>query len=305
VIGPFGAAAAAGRLLRFDGDTMARAYGLAGSQSAGTFAAWGTPTVKFHQCRGALSGLMAALLAQQGFVATREFLTASDGGLFNSYTNGGRPDAAVAGLGERWELEQIALRAWPSASNTQGLITAMFDLIEKHGVRAADVRRVRLRTSKTTHDMHGGFARYAGKFDALLSAHYAVAVILHEGALTLAEFEPDRYNDPKLKQFAAEKVDVVADPALAGPQAVVEAEMANGETLRVRCDAPRGSPENRLTRPQIEAKFRVYAKARLARERVEEVVATVAGLEKLDSVRTLMQMLRCDGAAGARHAARA
>src|SRR5262245_31077407 len=56
VLGPFGAAAAVGRLRRFDAETMARAFGLAGSQAAGTFAAWGTPTVKFHQCRGALSG---------------------------------------------------------------------------------------------------------------------------------------------------------------------------------------------------------------------------------------------------------
>jgi len=55
IFGPFGAAAAVGSLLKFDAETMARAFGLAGSQAAGTFAAWGTPTVKFHQCRGALS----------------------------------------------------------------------------------------------------------------------------------------------------------------------------------------------------------------------------------------------------------
>src|SRR5215470_1688944 len=76
IIGPFGAAAAIGRLLKFDPGTMARAFGLAGSQAAGTFAAWGTPTVKFHQCRGAVSGLLAALLAHQDFVATQEFLSA-------------------------------------------------------------------------------------------------------------------------------------------------------------------------------------------------------------------------------------
>ncbi len=89
VIGPFGAAAAAGRLRGFSAATMARAFGLAGSQAAGTFAAWGTPTVKFHQCRGALSGLMAALLAEQNFLATSEFLTAPDGGLYNTYSDGG------------------------------------------------------------------------------------------------------------------------------------------------------------------------------------------------------------------------
>jgi 2-methylcitrate dehydratase PrpD len=121
ILGPFGAAAAVGRLLGFDADAMARAFGLAGSQAAGTFAAWGTPTVKFHQCRGALSGLMAALLAEQEFIATREFLTAPDGGLYHSYVSVSHPDRAVADLGGRWELEQIALRLWPGASSIQGV----------------------------------------------------------------------------------------------------------------------------------------------------------------------------------------
>src|SRR6185436_8144790 len=139
IIGPFGGAAAVGRLLGFDADTMARAYGLAGSQAGGTFAAWGTPTVKFHQCRGALSGLMAALLAREQFVATREFLTARDGGLYNTYSNGGTPEAAVARLGARWELEQIALRLWPCASGIQGVVTALFELVEEHGIGFGEV----------------------------------------------------------------------------------------------------------------------------------------------------------------------
>src|SRR5579885_2139512 len=42
VIGPFGAAASVARLRGLDGAATARAFGLAGSQSAGTFAAWGT-----------------------------------------------------------------------------------------------------------------------------------------------------------------------------------------------------------------------------------------------------------------------
>ena len=205
VIGPFGAAAAVGRLLKLDAERMAKAFGLAGSQAAGTFAAWGTPTVKFHQCRGALSGLMAALLAQQDFLATREFLTAKDGGLYNTYSNGGKPDAATEGLGERWELEQIALRLWPSASTIQGFITAMFDLVEEHRVAAERVRKIRVSLSQTAYDLHGHFERYKSKFDALLSTHYAAAVILHDRELTLAQFEPARYNDPKLKSFAADK----------------------------------------------------------------------------------------------------
>ncbi|MBI4195969.1 MAG: MmgE/PrpD family protein [Betaproteobacteria bacterium] len=292
VIGPFGAAAAAGRLLGFDADTMATALGLAGSQAAGTFAAWGTPTVKFHQCRGALSGVMAALLAQQKFVATREFLTAADGGLYNTYSNGGRPEAAVAELGRRWELEQIGLRLWPSASTIQGVVTAMFDLLERHDVASDRVRKLRVSLGKTGFDMHGIFPRYKGKFEALLSIHYAAAAILHDRALTLAQFEPARYNDSKLARFAAERVEVILDPALSGVQSVVEAEMTDGSTLAVRCDHPRGAPENPLTRARVEDKFRTYAGARLANSRVEEIVGAVSRLEEAGSVRKLMESLR-------------
>ena len=294
IIGPFGAAAAVGRLVGFDADTMARAYGLAGSQAAGTFAAWGTPTVKFHQCRGALSGLMAALLAQQQFVATREFLTAKDGGLYNTYSNGGKPEAAVADLGKRWELEQIALRLWPCASGIQGVVTAMFELIEKHGVGFGDVKKVNVRLSKTIFDMHGIFPRYKGKFEALLSIHYVVGVVLDDRTLTLAQFEPARYDDPKLKNFAAEKVEVKLDPALTGVQAVVEAETTGGRTLSVRCEHSKGSPENPLTRGQIEDKFRIYAKGRIPAQQIEEVIATVARLEELKSTRRLMDILRVE-----------
>jgi len=292
ILGPFGSAAATGRLLGLDADTMARAYGLAGSQAAGTFAAWGTPTVKFHQIRGALSGLMAALLAQQKFVATREFLTAKDGGLYNTYSNGGKPEAAVADLGKRWELEQIALRLWPCASGIQGFVTAMFELVEKHKVAFDQVKKLRVLTNKTLVDMHGMFPRYNGKFEALLSTHYCAGVILHDRALTLAQFEPARYNDPKLVRFAAEQVETKVDPSLTGVQAIVEADLADGRTVSVRCEHSKGSPENPLTRAEIEDKFRHYGKGVLAPARIEEAIAAITKLESLKSVRTLMDLLR-------------
>ena len=292
VIGPFGAAAAVGRLRGFDADTMAKAFGLAGSQSAGTFAAWQTPTVKFHQCRGALSGLMAALLAETNFLATREFLTAKDGGLYNTYSNGGKPDAVTADLGQRWEFEQIALRLWPSASSTQAMNTALFDLVEKYKPDPAKVKTLRIALSQTVFDLHGKLANYKGGFDALISAHYTAAAILHDRTLTLAQFEPARYDDPKLRKAAVEQVEVVADPALKGIEAAVEIEMADGSKLSARCVNARGSYENPLTRAEIEGKFRTYAKGVLPDADAEEVIGAVGRLEDLGSARRLMDLLR-------------
>ena len=291
VTGPFGAAAAVGRLRNFDTETMARALGLAGSQSAGTFAAWGTPTVKFHQCRAALSGLMAGLLAEQGFVATTEILTASDGGLLNTYSGGGRPELIVADLGAHWEFQQISLRLWPSATALQGVITALFTLARSHEPVLEDIERVRLRLDETACRMHGGFSRYSGKFEALLSAHFVAAAFLRYRTITLDQFEPEVCDDPVLREFARERVEIIPDPTLAGGQAVAEVETGSGQRLTGRCDAPLGAPGNPVTMGQIEEKLRASAGPRLPDRQVDRIVDAINGLETLASMKELSDLL--------------
>jgi 2-methylcitrate dehydratase PrpD len=234
---------------------------------------------------------MAALLANEKFVATREFLTTPDGGLYHSYVSSAHPQAAIADLGQRWELEQIALRLWPAASSIQGMMTAMFDIVEKHTVDPAQVKTLRIALSQPVFGLHGNFAKYKGKFEALLSAHYVAAAILCDRKLTLAQFEPERYDDPKLRRFA-ERVEVRAEPQLRGVAATVDVETVGGDSLSAYCEEPLGSPGNRLSRAQIEAKFRIYAAGRLSRSHIEDVIGAVVHLEHLGSVRPLMDMLR-------------
>ncbi len=292
VIGPFGAAAAVGRLLGFSADKMAMAYGFAGSQAAGTFAAWGTSSVKFHQFRGALSGLMAALLAEQDFVATREFLTAADGGFYATYTGTAPSKAATEGLGERWELEQIALRPWPTSAANQAFVSALFELIQQHDVKADDVRHMRLHLSQSSYDAYVNRRTINGKWEASGSVYYTAAIVLFDRELWMEQFEPARFNDPAVRRFALEQIQLVADPVLRGVQAIVELEMQTGTTLKARCDDPRGTPENRMSRAEIEAKFRKGAKGRIGDAQVKSVIEMISGLEALKSVRELMDLLR-------------
>ncbi|MDC0033657.1 MmgE/PrpD family protein [Alphaproteobacteria bacterium] len=292
VIGPFGSAAAVGRLRGFDTETMSRAFGLAGSQSAGTFAAWGTPTVKWHQCRGALSGLMAALLAEQEFVATKEFLTKPDGGLYNTYADGGLPELATGDLGNRWELQQIALRLWPSATALQEVLTALFNVLEINSMPFEAIEKVRLSLSQIPFDMHGGFSTYKAKFEALLSAHYVAAVFLRDRTLTLAQFEPACYDDPDLRAFAANHVEISANPSLKGGQCVAEILTKSGETVAARCDFPLGAPENPVSGQQVEDKFRAYAGSRLRAVNIDRIIEMVNDLENLSSALDLVELLR-------------
>lgn len=298
VVGPFGGAAAVGKLLKLDADRQRYAFGLAGSQSAGTFAHWGTPTIKFHQCRGALSGLMAGLLAEQGFRASEEILTHKDGGIYNAYSDGGEPEVVAADLGRRWTLEQIALRLWPAASSIQSVITALLALIAAHDLRPERVAEVRIGLSKTVYDMHGTLG-WNDKFKALLSAPYIAAIVLHDRRCWLDQFEPGRYQDPAVDAFARERVKVGIDPGVEGTAAVVEIHTADGAVHTDRRAVAKGDPADPLTRAEIQGKLRTAAAGFFPVAAVERIIVLVDNLERLDDVRELLAAVRTPDAGAA------
>ena len=291
VIGPFGGAATAGKLLGLDAERQRHAFGLAGSQSAGTFAQWGTPTIKFHQARGALSGLLAALLAEQGFTASAEVLANKDGGIFNAYSDGGAPEAVTAELGERWQLEQIALRLWPAASSIQTLITSLLALMRAHDLSPARIASVRVGLSKTVYDMHGTLP-WSDKFKALLSTPYVTAIVLHDKCCWLEQFEAQRYQDPAVGAFARERVKVEIDPRVEGTGAAVDVRTVDGAVHSDRRTAPKGDPTDPLRRAEIEEKLRTASAGFLPREAVERIISVVSGLEQVRDVRELLAAVR-------------
>jgi 2-methylcitrate dehydratase PrpD len=299
VIGPFGGAAAIASLLGLDAGRFHNALSLAGTQSAGTFAHWGTPTIKFHQSRGALSGLLAGLLAEQGFPAGPEILTHHHGGLFNLYSDGGDPAAAVAGLGEDWLLETISLRLWPAGSSIQSVITAMFALVEEHDLRPGDVERVEVGLSKTVYDMHGSLP-WDSKFRALLSTPYVTGVVLHDRRCWFEQFEPARIADPALDGFIRERIRVGPDETVEGTGALVTVHTKDGRTLGDRRAYPRGDAADPLTREEIVTKFRDAADGLLEPEATERAIEMLIGLADLPRVHDLCSILSRDVPAAAR-----
>jgi 2-methylcitrate dehydratase PrpD len=293
VIGPFGGASAIASLLGLDAGRFRNALSLAGTQAAGTFAHWGTPTIKFHQSRGALSGLLAGLLAEQGFPAGPAILTHDHGGLFNLYSDGGDPAAAVAGLGEDWLLETISLRLWPAASSIQSVITAMMALIEQHDLRPGDVERIEVGLSRTVYDMHGSLP-WDNKFRALLSTPYVTGVVLHDRRCWFEQFEPKRIADPALDTFIRERIRIGVDDTVEGTGAVVTVHTNDGHRLEDRRAHPRGDAADPLTREEIVTKFRDSADGLLESGAAERAIEMLVGLADLPRVRDLCSILSRD-----------
>jgi 2-methylcitrate dehydratase PrpD len=283
VWGPFGGAAAAGKLLGLDARQMRNAFGLAGSQSAGTFAHWGTPTIKFHQSRGALSGYLAATLAGTGFEAGADVLTAPDGGLYGTYSDGGQPALALDGLGVRWELEHLSLRPWPLASSLQSVATALLHLVETEGARLGTVAHARVGLSRTVYDMHGTLP-WDDRFHALLSAPYVTAVILADGACGLDQFTPERLKDAQLDEYARKHVEVVADDTVPGTGAVVDLELSDGRRVGDRRAVPHGDEQDPLSMADVRAKFLTAAQGILPDEAAARALDRLERIDELPGI---------------------
>jgi 2-methylcitrate dehydratase PrpD len=175
------------------------------------------------------------------------------------------------------------------------MITALFDILERDEVGFEEIETVGIAMCETPFTMHGGFARYQAKFEALLSAHYVAGVVLRDRALTLDQFEAACYDDPKLRSFAAEQVEISHDAALVNGQVRIEIGNKDGSKLSAVCDHPRGVPENPVSHADIQEKFRFYARALFDNTRIEEIIDTVDRLENLETSETLMALLRVNG----------
>jgi len=79
VLGRLGAAAGAARLLRLDPGQTAAALGLAATQAGGVRDVFGTMGKPFHSGKAAMDGLMAALLAKDGFTVPEDMLGEGSG----------------------------------------------------------------------------------------------------------------------------------------------------------------------------------------------------------------------------------
>jgi 2-methylcitrate dehydratase PrpD len=271
---------------------MRNALGLAGSQAAGTWASWGTPTVKFHQSRGAASGLLAGLLAETDFTASAEILAHPDGGILAAYSNGGDPSAVTAGLGQQFAFERISLRLWPGGTPLQPALTATFELLAAHRPNFAEIEHVRIDVAPDVYEAHARFAEPKGTFDALLSFPFTVATSLRDGRFWLDSVAPAKLGDPELRRFMDERVGLVADPALTREHSRIEILTAKGERLGAVAEGAKGTPASPATPAELRTKFEHAVAGRMAQADAAELLDLLFRIDQHDDLRRLFVLLR-------------
>ena len=291
VVGPYGAAATVGHLRKFDTDRFSNAFGLAGSQSAGTWASLGTPALKFHQSRGAASGLIAALLAEQGFQASADIIGEPDGGLLATYAQGGDIESGFDGLGDRWRLEQISTRLWPAGTSIQPLLTALMELQSDERLEWDRIDHVQISVAPSVYRSTGYFGHPKGSFEATHSFQFIAAAMLRDGQYSFESVVPDNYAAPEVTSFMGEKVELEPDESVTADASRVKVTLKSREVLTSQVSSALGTPGNPTSRSDVEDKFLRCAEGRLDDNAAADLVDFVSRLEEIEDLSPFYRLL--------------
>lgn len=285
--GVFGAAVACGKLLGLTAAQIGAALGIAASQSAGLVENLASAAKNVGVGNAARNGLLAALLARNGYVAAP---TALEGPLGWARAMGDTPvpDAITGGLGTRWEFRSNTYKPYPAGIVFHAVIDACLALRAQLGATAAELTAVTVRGDRLLLDR--GNRQVVTERDARVSIHHCAAVALVRGCADVAEFELPAVTDSTLRALR-EKVRAECDPSLPPGGAAVTAETRDGRSLTVRIDAARGSAAQPLSDRELEAKFRDNAARSGNDADAEERIARIWAIEQATSLSPLMRLM--------------
>jgi 2-methylcitrate dehydratase PrpD len=122
------------------------------------------------------------------------------------------------------------------------------------------------------------------------------AVMLLDGTVSFkSSHDEKRMRDPRVAA-ARQRVQLHGDDAMSAAmpsrQGIVELELADGRRLRHHTRAVRGTPDNPMTRAEVDEKSYDLLAPVIGRGRARKLCDAVWTLDKIDDVRSLRPLLR-------------
>ncbi|KPF94216.1 2-methylcitrate dehydratase [Rhodopseudomonas sp. AAP120] len=293
--GTYGAAAAAAKLYGLSAEQIVSAFGVSGSQAAGSlqFLVNGAWNKRYQVGAAAMNGVIAATLAKNDFLGSSESVEGIHG-LLVGYTDTPHHDKAVADLGKVYETMKIGVKPYPSCRYTHAAIDALIAMRREHNLTPEQVRKVEVGLHRNGITLTGDAATkrhpssiVGGQF----SMFFTGALALEQGSFGWDDYS--RLGDPAIDALA-DRFDVVQDSRLEGKThpfgARVSITTDDGVHERIYAD-PSGEPNSfptdqamaqkflQLARPVLNGGAQTFADAILSLERFGKV-SEVTGLAR-------------------------
>jgi 2-methylcitrate dehydratase len=298
----FAAPIVAGRMLGLDWERIQHAIGISASRHATLGAVTAGKLTMMKNTVDPMatqSGVLAALLAEKGYTGPEHVIDGKEG-LVHCYGPEWKLEVLTEGLGESWRITQCGMKAYPTEALTHAPISCVLDLVREHDLKPDDVKKVRIRSLARAADILADPSKYdpRTKETADHSLPYVIAAAVAERQVTPLQFTQEKIMDPTIRA-QLDKVEVVADPEIEAlfpelQRVIVAIETAGGREHTRQVDYPKGDPRNPLTDREIEEKFDSLAEPVLDGDALKRVKEAVWSLEKLDSIPSLMDLLKAE-----------
>jgi 2-methylcitrate dehydratase PrpD len=287
ILGHFGAAAAAGKLLGLGAAQLTRALGIAGTQAAGLEQSFGTMCKPLHPGKAAMNGILAALLAREGFTGPTGMLD-EPRGLAGTFL--GAPDLspALEDLGKRWEILDNSTKLYAACHLLHATIDAGRAIRQRAAPAAESIAEVECHVHPLALKVAAIPAPRSG-LEAKFSAAYCAALALTLGAAAESEFAAPP--DPGLAGLAG-RIRPLADPALGIAEARMRVRLRDGRVLDEAVRAARGTPGRPVSRQDVEEKFRRLAGGVLPVAQTERLLETLRRFATLPDLEALVALTR-------------
>jgi 2-methylcitrate dehydratase PrpD len=295
-LGVFGAAAAAGKLMRLNEAQLAHMLAIAASLSGGIRVNFGSMSKPLNVARASENGVFAAELASHGFTGGDAGL---DGqwGFFQVLGNGADLDRLIGKLGNPWAIVNpgVSFKPYPCGSLSHPSMDAMLKVVVDHDLKPEQIKAVRLRAGNNILEP----LRYTmakTELEAKFSVPFLMSSLILRRRAGMREFTDEFVSSAPVQQMMQRVVGVrdegIEKQGFDKIRSVVEVDLVDGRKLVQPADERyRGGPENPFTREDLRAKFEDCAQLVLSPPQIQRAFTTIESIDTVGHVRQLIQTL--------------
>ncbi len=296
----FGVTAAAARILGLSKQETWNALALAFNRCGGSFQSHidGSLGVRFVQGWVAQGGVICARLAGKGITGPRNFLDGVYGYLHLYGKDFAQGERMLANLGERYALQNMVFKKYPSCALTQGPTDTILRLMTEEKITADDIARIEVTVPPYTYKLVGHEFEFGDnpRVNAQFSIRFCVANALVRGDASLEHFEKGRMRDPQVLGLA-KKITVIPDENLekrGHTPMDMRVTTGDGREIFRQIDIGPGFPGHPLTHEDHEKRFQDclgFAKKPISKDTAARIVSMIQGLENVDDIRGFVQLM--------------
>jgi 2-methylcitrate dehydratase PrpD len=287
--GVFGAAAAAGRILKLSEQQMRWALGLAATQPVGLREMFGTMTKSFHPGRAAQNGLTAAILAKQNFTSSEAALEAKSGWA-RVLSTSQNYNEITQGLGQRFEILLNTYKPFACGIVLHPAIDACIQLRAEHQLTPAAIERIDLAVHPLVLELTGKKTPATG-LEGKFSVYFAAAIAIATGAAGVKQFTDQWVRDAAVVALR-DRVTATVDPAIHETQVRAVITLKDGRRLEKRIEHALGSTERPLSDQQLDTKVRDLCDGILPADRVTRMIGLCRAIEREPTARVIADSAR-------------